>query len=74
MNKIKIRLDTQNDIIEFVNIAKEIEEFVALEDGTHFRVNAKSLMGVMYGVHEFNELYVWSDCEKLSSLFGKFMF
>lgn len=61
MNKIKVVLDTQSDISEFVSIATTIEDPVYLEDGTGFRVNAKSLMGVMYGTCEFNDLYVLSD-------------
>lgn len=73
MNKIKVVIDTQSDVTEFVTVANTIEEEVFLEDSTLFRVNAKSLMGVMYGVNEFNELYVLSEYNNLSSKFMKFI-
>lgn len=73
MNKIKVVLDTQTDISEFVCIANSIEEPVSIEDGTGFRVNAKSLMGVMYGMTEFKDLFVISDNQALSSKFLKFI-
>ena len=73
MNKVRVIIDTQSDVAEFVNIANTIEEDVFLEDGTHFRANAKSLMGVMYGRFEFKELWVLSEHKLLSSKFSKFM-
>jgi hypothetical protein len=73
MNKIKVILDTQTDVREFVNIANSIDSFVHLEDGTGFRVDAKSLLGVMYGMGEFESLYVLSDYEHISTKFNKFM-
>ena len=73
MNKIRVIIDTQSDVREFVNIASTIEEEVFLEDGTHFRADAKSLMGVMYGKVEFKELYVLSDNDMIASKFSKFI-
>ena len=73
MNKIHIRIDTQTDVIEFVNTANTIDEEVFLEDGTHFRASAKSLLGVMYGMSEFKELIVLSEYDNLSSKFSKFL-
>lgn len=73
MNKIRVALDTQSDVREFVNIANSINSFVYLEDGTGFRVDAKSLLGVMYGMGEFKSLYVLSDYEHISTKFNKFM-
>ena len=73
MNKIRVILDTQSDVNEFVNIANTISEDVFLEDGTRFRADAKSLIGVMYGKFEFKELWVLSDYEHLSRKFIKFM-
>lgn len=73
MNKIKVVLDTQTDISEFVGIATTIPEPVFLEDGSNFRVSAKSLMGVMYGKIEFNELFVLSENDTISSKFRKFV-
>ena len=73
MNKIKVILDTQTDVREFVNIANSIDSSVYLEDDTGFRVDAKSLLGVMYGISEFESLYVLSDYEHISTKFNKFM-
>lgn len=73
MNKIKVILDTQSDVTEFVGLATSISDPVYLEDGTGFRANGKSLMGVMYGKFEFKELYVLSDYENLENKFNKFI-
>ena len=73
MNKIQIRLDTQSDVKDFVRIASSIELPVYLEDGTGFRADAKSLLGVMYGMYEFKELYVLSDFEHLPTKFNKYI-
>ena len=73
MSKIKVILDTQSAITEFVGIATSIGDFVYLEDGTGFRVDAKSLMGVMYGTSEFKNLYVLSNNDTIATRFRKFM-
>lgn len=73
MSKIKVILDTQSAITEFVDIATSISDSVYLEDGTGFRVDAKSLMGVMYGTSEFKNLYVLSNNDTIATRFRKFM-
>lgn len=73
MSKIKVVLDTQSDISEFVQLANTIEEMVHLEDGTGFKVNGKSIMGVMYGTSEFKDLYVISDNDTIATKFLKFI-
>lgn len=73
MNKIEVRLETQTDIKDFVGIATSIPNAVFLEDGTHYRADAKSMMGVMYGSFEFKHLYVLSDYEHLETKFSKFI-
>lgn len=73
MNKIQVRIDTQKDVRDFVGVATSISNSVFLEDGTGFRVDAKSLMGVMYGTSEFSNLYVLSDCDTLETKFSKFL-
>lgn len=73
MNKIRVVLDTQSDVRDFVNIANTIEQNVYLEDSTNFRADAKSMMGVMYGRFEFKELWVLSESEHLPTKFSKFM-
>ena len=73
MNKIRIALETGRDCAEFVSIANSIEEDVFLEDATNFRADAKSMMGVMYGKHEFRELWVLSENPSLATKFMKFI-
>lgn len=73
MNKLQIRLDTQSDVSEFVGLANSISYSVYLEDGTGFRADGKSLLGVMYSMLEFKRLYVISDYENLETKFNKFM-
>lgn len=70
--RAKIRLDTQTDVAEFVNIANTINEPVYLVDNKECKVNGKSLMGCLYSL-EFNELYVESDYQNLSNKFNKFL-
>ena len=73
MSKFKVILDTQSAIGEFVQLANTIDGIVHLEDGTGFKVNAKSLMGVMYGTSEFKDLYVISDNDIIGTKFLKFI-
>ena len=54
--RIKIRLDTYNDVKEFVDIANRIDSIIYLEDGNGLRVNAKSLLGALYTM-EYNDIY-----------------
>lgn len=72
MQRVKVRLDTQKDVAEFVKIADTIEEDVYLVDNTYNRVNGKSLMGCLYSL-EFSELYVESNYEGLSNKFKNFL-
>lgn len=72
MQRVKVRLDTQKDVAEFVNIANTINEDVYLVDNTYNRVNGKSLMGCLYSL-EFKDLYVESECLELSKKFRKFI-
>lgn len=72
MQRVKVRLDTQKDVAEFVNIADTIEEDVYLVDNTYNRVNGKSLMGCLYSL-EFKDLYVESEYLELSNKFRKFL-
>lgn len=56
----KIRLDTMNDIKDFVKTVNEIEEYVFLEDGDGNRVSAKSLLGCLYSL-EWNHIYCYCN-------------
>lgn len=73
MQRVKVRLDTQKDVAEFVNIANTIDQDVFLVDNTYNRVNGKSLMGCLYSL-EFKELYVESEYKLLCNKFSKFLY
>ena len=70
---MKIRLDTQAEVIKFVSIANTIEEDVMLVDGSYNRVNAKSIIGCLYSL-EFKELYVESEYTELTNKFKDFSY
>ena len=73
MNRIKVRLDTQSDVVDFVTLANQIPEDVYLLDNSYNKVNGKSLLGCLYSL-EFSELFVESESNKLSSVFNKFLY
>ncbi len=61
--KYKIVLDTVSDVTNFVkNVTTEKEATVTVTDNRGLRVNAKSLMGMLYAL-EFEELWCESDTE-----------
>ena len=61
--KYKIVLDTVSDVTTFIkNVTTEKEANVTVTDNNGLRVNAKSLMGMLYAL-EFEELWCESDTE-----------
>ena len=61
--KYKIVLDTVSDVTNFVkNVSFAKDATVTVTDGNSLRVNAKSLMGMLYAL-EFDELWCESDIE-----------
>lgn len=63
MKKYKIILDTVSDVNKFVSIANEfLNSTITVTDNNGLRVNAKSLMGMLYAL-EFEELWCESDTE-----------
>ena len=58
--RVRIQLETMNDVSEFVSITTKISVPVHLV-GNDFRVSAKSLLGALYTM-EWDE--VWCECEK----------
>lgn len=61
--KYKIVLDTVSDITNFVkNVSLATEAKVTVTDGCGLRVNAKSMIGMLYAL-EFEELWCESDTE-----------
>jgi len=63
MKKYKIVLDTVSDVNKFVSIANSfLNSTITVTDNNGLRVNAKSLMGMLYAL-EFEELWCESDTE-----------
>lgn len=58
--RVKVELETMNDVTQFVTIATQVAEPVYLV-GQDFRVSAKSLLGALYTM-EWED--VWCECEK----------
>ena len=58
--RVKVELETMNDVTQFVAIATKVAEPVYLV-GEHFRVSAKSLLGALYTM-EWDD--VWCECER----------
>lgn len=73
MYRVKVVVDTQGQMAEFVSIANKIKEEVNLEDNHGHRVNAKSLLGCLYSLVEFDEVFVTSNYDKLSNDFRNFL-
>ena len=71
MNRMKIELVTQTDVLEFMTIASQAEGEVYIEDGTgNLRISAKSILGVKMASVEWNDLYaVYSDPNISSKIF-----
>lgn len=61
--KLKIRLDTGDDVIRFVELAKQLQEKATLTDGNGMIVAAKSLLGTMYAKFDFNEIWLETENE-----------
>lgn len=65
--KIRINLETLSDVTKFVAVTEKIPGKVCLTDGMGLKVNAKSLMGVIYTL-EFEEIWVESDKDIYSQI------
>ena len=71
MARMKIELVTQNDVLEFMNIANEADSEVYVEDGSgNLRISARSILGVKMASVEWSDLYaVYSDTSISTKLF-----
>lgn len=57
MYKYKVRMDTQNEVLRFSNIANKIKgkiELVGKDNDSTCRINAKSIIGSLYAM-------TWAD-------------
>lgn len=68
---IKVKLDTIKDIKDFVEIVSNFTYNISLTDGEGMKVNAKSLIGVMYTT-EWENVYCESK-EDISRSISKFI-
>lgn len=60
--KNKIRLDTMNDIHDFVNIVSLTGAVVQLQDDKDYCVNARSILGAVAAM-EWSDIYCVSDMD-----------
>lgn len=64
MIKWKIALDTMSDVSAFVAITTKYQEDLVVEnDNQTFRVNAKSLMGMLYSTEWEGNVYLTCQTE-----------
>lgn len=71
--RMRIRLETYNEVRDFVKICSYIEEPVLLKDGNNFCVSGKSMLGGIASL-EWEELYCESTNPHLYSLLKKFAY
>lgn len=69
--RAKIRLDTMQDIRDFVNICTKVDAPVYLTDGAGLKISAKSVLGVMYSM-EFSDIWCESP-EDIYCLIDRFV-
>jgi hypothetical protein len=58
--KAQIRIDTMHDAAAFVKITEKLNGKITVTDSDGMRVNAKSLMGMLYAL-EFDSLWCESE-------------
>ena len=58
--KVKIRLDTGNDAVQFSNVCSKLDGKITVTDNKGLRINAKSIIGMIYAL-EFEELWCESE-------------
>lgn len=72
-SRIKIRLETQTDVINFVNQASQCPHDMILNiiDGDGMCISARSLLGCMYA-REFKHMWLVSNSDKIHTMFAEF--
>ena len=56
----KIHLETEGDIVDFISAVSPLRFPVVVTDGEGMRVNAKSMLGMLYAM-TFSEM--WCECD-----------
>ena len=59
-NRVKIRLETTQDVVGFINKVCATDAEVHLTNGDNFRVSGRSLLGAMCSM-EWDEIYCESN-------------
>ena len=61
-HRMKIRIDTESDVTKIVSIAIKLSDEIKVEivDGDGMRVNARSIIGMLYAM-TFNEIWLESN-------------
>ena len=67
MTRTKIRLDTLNDVNQFVAAMTSLNKKVWLEDDEGNRVSATSLLGAIYSL-EWKRIYCYCESDITSKL------
>lgn len=57
----RIYLETESDVVEFISRITPFECPIVITDGEGMRVNAKSMLGMLYAM-TFSEM--WCECDK----------
>lgn len=70
-HRYRVRIDTSQDALDFVNAVNSIETPITLEDDNRFCVSAHSFMGALYTL-EFSRIYCYSE-EPISHLITDFI-
>ena len=68
--RMKIRIDTDNDVAKIVSIATKFDKDTRIEivDGEGMRVNARSILGMLYAM-TFEEIWLESDKDVYNEFF-----
>lgn len=56
----KILLETEGSVLDFINAVSQVPYPVVVTDGEGMRVNAKSMLGMLYAM-TFSEM--WCECD-----------
>ena len=59
--KLKIALDTRQDVKNFVDTVSHVDAPVFLSDGAHQQICAKSQLGAIFAKMEWNSIYCICD-------------
>lgn len=73
-HRMKIRLDTDSDIIGFISKAESLPEDVQLfvvNNAGNVRVEARSVLGITY-INTFKHLWLISNSDKIHTFFSAF--